>query len=166
LINSGSGWTEKTLHAFQDQQEGAGSTAGLIFDQSGNLYGATCCGGTANGGTAFELMPAGGSWTFTVLYAFPAAGGGAPGPAASLLLAQGNLYGTTAGWGDGDEPGTAFELTPSQGSWTQHVLHQFTYGNDGGNPYCNLIMDAAGNLYGTSSVLGANGGGGVFQITP
>ena len=169
LMNSGTGWTEKTLHAFQYPQDGGSPTAGVIFDQSGNLYGATCCGGTAGGGTAFELMPAGDNWTFSVLYAFPGIlGGGGPGPAANLLLAQGNLYGTTAGWIDGNEPGSAFKLTPSQGGWTEDVLHQFTLRNDGANPYSNLIMDAAGNLYGTASIGGAGGDGYgvVFQITP
>lgn len=148
--NPGSGWTEKTLHAFQYPQ-GGGSPAGVIFDQSGNLYGATCCGGTAGGGTArthacrrqLDIQCA-----LRLPPEFWAAEGQDPLPA--CCWTQGNLYGTTAGWFDRNEPGSAFKLTPSQGGWTEDVLHQFTLRNDGADPCRNLIMDAVGNLYGTA----------------
>ena len=62
--------------------------------------------------------------------------------------------------------GSAFKLTPSNGSWTYADLHDFTGGNDGEHPWSNLVFDAAGNLYGTTYEGGADQYGVVFQITP
>jgi len=101
LTPSGSGWTESVLYNFSYlTNNGASPAAGLIFGQSGNnLYGATSQGGQNNGGTAFELMPSGDTWTFSLLYGFSEAGC-CEGPAASLVMdTSGNLYGTT--WGGG-----------------------------------------------------------------
>src|SRR5580704_9597940 len=39
------------------------------------------------------------------------------------------------------------------------LLHSFSGGNDGAFPYAGLTADAAGNLYGTSQIAGANGFG-------
>src|ERR1019366_5953849 len=88
LSPAGSGWTQKTLHSFQlSQTDGANPYAGLIFDQSGNLYGATQYGGSGGGGTVFELSPSGGNWIFTTLYSFSGSGGGrAKGPVADLVM--------------------------------------------------------------------------------
>jgi uncharacterized repeat protein (TIGR03803 family) len=169
LTPSGPGWTEKSIYSFQAESDGAGPYAGVIFDQSGNLYGATISGGPENGGTVFELSPSGGqSWTFTLLYGFSALIGGAPGPASSLIMDRsGNLYGTTEGWIDGNEPGSAFELTRSGTGWVETVLHSFTFGNDGGGPECSLAFDASGNLYGTTFFGGGSDSSGViFEITP
>ena len=75
-----------------------------------------------------------------------------------ILDAAGNLYGTTQ-WGGsasscGVVCGVVFKLAPNpDGTWTEHVLHSFTGGTDGDNPN-GVILDAAGNLYGTT-----NGGG-------
>ena len=63
-----------------------------------------------------------------------------------------------------------FELTPNgSGGWTEKVLHNFGNGTDGADPAAGLIFDAAGNLYGTTSVaaLPATAGcGTVFELTP
>ena len=155
LSPSGSGWTEKTLHSFQTLQDGGSPYAGLIFDHSGNLYGATQYGGSGGGGTVFELTPSGGSWTYAVLYNFIGSGGGrAKGPVANLVMdTGGNLYGTTAG--DGTYRfGSVFKLTNGTGGWTYTSLHDFTDGLDGGSPRSNLVFDAAGNIYGTASTGG------------
>ena len=142
-------WTEKLLHSFNDT-DGALPRAGLIFDAAGNLYGTTNAGGTYDAGTVFKLAPTGdGSWTETVLHNF---GNGTDGalPAAGLIFdAAGNLYGTTeVGGFYGD--GTVFELTPNgSGGWTEQVLFSFNLA-DGWYPYAGLILDAAGNLYGTT----------------
>ncbi len=99
-------------------------------------------------------------------------------PLASLIFdASGNLYGTTNEGGTGVEHcntgtggcGTVFELTPKgEGSWTEKVLHSFTaVGKDGNYPVGNLIFDASGNLYGTTSAGGAHVFyGTVFELTP
>ena len=49
---------------------------------------------------------------------------------------------------------------------TDETLYSFTGGSDGGNPLSSLVMDAAGNLYGTTLVGGDHGAGVVFALTP
>jgi uncharacterized repeat protein (TIGR03803 family) len=166
LSPSGSGWTKRTLHSFQQQQDGGDPYAGVILDPAGNLYGATQYGGSGGGGTAFELSPSGGGWTYTVLYSFIGSGGGhAKGPVADLVMdAGGNLYGTTGG--DGIYRfGSVFKLTHGGGGWTYTSLHDFTGGSDGLLPRSNLVFDGSGNLYSTAYG-GVDGNGVVFQITP
>ena len=167
LSPSGSGWTEKVLYNFQNQADGAWPFAGLVFDRSGNLYGATTWGGTGNGGTVFELAPAGSGWNYQTLYAFTRQPGElAGGPVATPILdTGGNLYGAT--YGDGAYGlGSVFKLTPSGGSWTITTLYNFTGGSDGLLPRSNLVLDANGDLYGMAASGGANGRGVVFEITP
>jgi uncharacterized repeat protein (TIGR03803 family) len=146
---AGGGWTENVLYSFgANGTDGVEPYAGLIFDDAGNLYGTTFVGGTYNGGTVFELTPqAGGGWTEKVLHSF---GNGTDGfqPYAGLIFdGTGNLYGTTYGGA-----GAVFELTPQAGGgWTEKVLHRFnSNGTDGYLPLGGLILDAAGNLYGTT----------------
>lgn len=164
LSPSQSGWTETTLYDFYGTS-GVIPVAGLLLDGSGNVIGATQTGGpNANGGTVYELSPAGGSWNLTTLYNFT--GDGEPGPWGKLTMdAAGSLYGTTQGYPASGDWGTAFKLTLSDGAWTETVLHRFTGGSDGGYPLSNLIFDSKGNLYGTTN-LGGNGYGVVFEITP
>ncbi len=182
-------WTEKLLRSFGgDGKDGASPWAGVILDAAGNLYGTTNHGGTDRSGcifqqqgqgcgTVFQLTPgANGKWTETVLHSFSNNGKDGYEPQASLILdAAGNLYGTTV-WGGsaqgsecyGDGCGIVFQLTPGgKGKWTEKILHNFDPEKmDGYNPVYGLILDAAGNLYGTTEWGGANGGGAVFEVTP
>ncbi len=170
LSPAGNGWTEKVLYSFTGGSDGGSLLAGLIFDQAGNLYGATDNGGSGGGGTVFELTPSGGGWTYNLLYSF--SGGAQCGPRATLVMdGAGNLYGTT--YCDGaNQLGSVFKLTPSGPPWTYTSLHDFTGGSDGAKPISNVIFDAAGNLYGTDSVAGNQtncgtlGCGVVWQIVP
>ncbi len=164
----GGGWTETVLHNFNNNgRDGVNPQAGLIIDDAGNLYGTTYRGGIHNSGTAFELSPQqGGSWTETVLHSF---GHGSDGitPDANLTIdAAGNLYGTTYNGGIHGR-GIAFELTPREGGgWTETVLHSFGNGSDGANPYAGLIIDANGNLYGTTLAGGIHTAGTAFELSP
>jgi uncharacterized repeat protein (TIGR03803 family) len=140
---------------------------GVIFDTAGNLYGSTAAGGTGNGGTVFQLVPDAGSWSLNVLYNFTNPGRfDTFGPHASLTMdAAGNLYGTT--YADGaNQCGSVFKLTHSNGSWTYTSLHDFTCGSDGAHPEGAVVLDSAGNLYGTASAGGSQNKGVVFEITP
>ena len=103
-----------------------------MFDNAGNLVGATSGGGPNGGGTVYQLIPSGGSWTFGVVYGFTGTGH-LPGPYDSLMMdAAGNLYGTTTKDG-AHGAGSVFKLTPSGGGWTETDLYDFTGGSDGGN---------------------------------
>ena len=164
LTPSGSGWKESVLYSFQNGSDGEYPDAGLIFDPSGNLYGATDNGGQDGGGTVFKLSPSSGGWTFTLLYSFT--GDFDCGPYGTLVMdGAGSLYGTTLCDG-ANHAGSVFKLTPSGNSWTYTSLHDFTGGSDGENPYCNVVFDANGNLYGTASAGGLQGYGVVWEIAP
>jgi len=164
---------EKVLHSFNGK-DGNGP-AGLIFDGSGNLYGTTSVGGKYDYGTVFELSPkTGGGWTETVLHNFDYNHKDGTLPEPSLIFDRsGNLYGTTD-LGGKYEYGTAFELSPKAGGgWAETVLHSFNHnGKDGTYPYAGLIVDANGNLYGTtweggkSSPECKTGCGTVFELSP
>ena len=82
-----------------------------------------------------------------------------------LQDAAGNLYGTTFGEGTHGY-GSVFKLTPSNGNWIYTDLYDFTGGSDGAHPAGGVVMDAAGNLFGTTSAAGGPGKGTIFEITP
>jgi uncharacterized repeat protein (TIGR03803 family) len=160
-------WSETVLHAF-NWTDGAHPEANLIFDGAGNLYGTTVFGGADGKGTVFELSPTAGRWTETVLHNFSDTDGDEHPHAPLVFDSSGNLYGTTAG-----RPsfGTVFELSPAiDGSWTETILCDFAADVDGKengwNPYGGLVIDAAGNLYGTTSSGGGHRSGAVFELTP
>jgi uncharacterized repeat protein (TIGR03803 family) len=172
--------TETALYDFNFNNSGADGTdpiSSLIFDASGNLYGTTSSGGAYGFGTVFELTPqAGGGWTETVLHSFQYSDGASPGQNGGLTFdADGNLYGMANG-GGAYGYGTVFELKPGAAGWSAMVLHNFSYGGtDGAGPSGRLILDAKGNLYGTTTTGGTGpciseaslvGCGTVFELSP
>ena len=158
---------ETVLYNFCSQggcADGATPTAGLITDASGKLYGTTQSGGYDGGGTVFELTPnaAKTKWTEKVLHLFVGGADGAYPYAGLVMDASGKLYGTTQA-GGANKNGTVFELTPNAAKtkWTEKVLYSFcAEANcaDGSTGPANavLIMDASGNLYGTTLYGGEN----------
>ncbi|MHB8654648.1 MAG: choice-of-anchor tandem repeat GloVer-containing protein [Terriglobia bacterium] len=181
LVNSSGTYTEQILHKFTGSPDGVFPLAGLVMDSSGNLYGTTQVGGSiiTNGytfGTVFELVNSSGSYTEKVLYNFGATSNDGSQPFAGLVMdAAGNLYGTTK-YGGGSTTcinvgcGTVFELVNSSGSYTETILHVFgSTVADGAYPIGGLMMDAAGDLYGTtvggvSLSCYASGCGTVFEM--
>jgi uncharacterized repeat protein (TIGR03803 family) len=168
---AGGTWTEKVLYRFQGGADGAYPyDAGVIFDAAGNLYGTTYAGGTSGAGTVFELTrAAGGTWTEKVLYRFQGGADGAVPVGGLIFDATGNLYGTAcqggAGGCGGYGCGSVFELTPAAGgTWTENVLHSFSDTPDGAGPEGGLVLDSAGNLYGTTDGGGPSGFGTVFEF--
>jgi uncharacterized repeat protein (TIGR03803 family) len=105
--------------------------------------------------------------TFSVLYSFTGGTDGGGVSSSVVMDKQGNLYGTTTG-GGAYGYGTVFELSPnSDGTWTETVLHSFKSGDpDGQEPDANLVLDAAGNLYGTTPTGGKHNVGSAFELTP
>lgn len=152
---AGGGWTEKILFSF----DGTDGTAGWdrpIFDGAGNLYGTSGVGGVYGEGVLYKLAPhADGTWAETVLHNFGKGTDGTQPQGALIHDAESNLYGTTTyggtSWLDNGWNGIVFELSPkSGGGWTYTVLHNFTGGSDGANPFAGVTMDASGNLYGVT----------------
>jgi uncharacterized repeat protein (TIGR03803 family) len=126
-------------------------------------------GGTYANGTIFEETLAGGksgaTWTETVIYNFTGGKDGTNPPAGVTLDAQGNLYGTTSlGGARGD--GVVYKLSPHGSGWKLTVLHTFQGRSDGQNPVGGVVLDQAGNLYGTTFDGGVNGGGTVYELSP
>jgi len=168
LSPHGDTWTETVLHSFIGGVQGCFPFGGLTFDAHGNLIGTTGGGCLAGGASVFMLSPAGDQWTFSGLYPL----GQNADPEAELTFdSSGNLYGTTVQGGAYDY-GTVFRLSPSNGGWTYTDLHDFTNGSDGANPHSNVLIDANGNLFGTTNGGGLNGycpGGScgtIWEITP
>jgi uncharacterized repeat protein (TIGR03803 family) len=173
---------ESVLASFTNNAGGCEPSGNLILDSKGNLYGTNSGCGTDLFGVVFELTPnADGGWTEIVLHTFAGdgslQGGDGSGPAAGLVFdAKGNLYGTTRqGGGAANTCGTVFELSPnSDGTWTETILHSFdcsSTSTDGYTPLGDLVFDAKGNLYGTTSAGGggydpSNLGGTVFELSP
>ncbi len=160
--SGGSGWSENILLNFTGYN--GDYPDGLMIDSQGNLYGTASGEGPNGGGTVFELSPSNGGWAYSLVYAFGKTGGAFPGPV--MMDGNGNLYGTTGH----DNPllsgdGVVYKLTPSNGTWTETVLHYFE-GSDGQFPSGSVLIDANGNLYGTTSYGGAYDNGVVWEITP
>jgi uncharacterized repeat protein (TIGR03803 family) len=163
-------WVEKTVHSFPKHgAKGCEPNGTVVLDNAGNLYGTTSGGGEYNGGTVFELSPErNGLWKEKILHSFSATDPGGSYLAAGVIFdAEGNLYGTTE-VGAANNQGSVYELTPGAGGvWTEKVLHSFS--NDGADAYNasgSLTLDGTGNLYGTSSNGGTDGGGTVFELSP
>ena len=164
LTTSKSGWTEQILYDFQMADDGGTPYAGLVMDGSGNLYGGATSGGKRAGGTIFKLTPSSKGWKFHVVYAL--SGWVISGPFRNLFVdGAGNIYGTTHCDGV-NEAGTAFRLTPSGKGWAYHALHVFTGGKDGLYAFTNLVLDSAGDVFGTTNMGGTNGHGVLFKIKP
>lgn len=180
--------TETVLHSFTGPStgDGANPVSGLVMDSSGNIYGTTVNGGSSANCPASSTSPGGCGTVFkidtsgneTVFYSF--VGGitdGANPTYGNLIIDSGNnLYGVTLNGGSTNCPsgcGIVFKIN-SSGSET--ILHTFTNvfitsnGSlliDGGNPSGTLLMDSAGNLYGTTQVGGGSvGAGSLYKLDP
>lgn len=167
----------RVLHSFADDgHQPFLPRGGLIADGAGNLYGASEYGGeaiTANCvggcGTVFELT--GGE--AIVLHSFTGGSDGAVPLAGLAADATGNLYGATYAGGTGTCDGgcgIVFKVAPDG---TETVLHSFQSGSDGARSIAGLIVDEAGNVYGTSLYGGGTAGtycpegcGTVFKVAP
>ena len=185
LKHRGTGWVFNPIYNFAGGNDGEGPVARVIIGPNGSLYGTTYGGGDLNCsggfgcGTVFNLRPPAAVcrsvscyWSETVLYRFASGSDGANPLLGDLLFDQsGNVYGTTQNGGGigcgGTGCGTVFELSPASGSWTEKVLYGFTgESGDGANPFSGVILDAVGNLYGTTKFGGPVSNGTVFKLSP
>lgn len=151
--------TVQTVYSFGSiPNDGANPQGGLALDSAGNFYGITYDGGLNGAGTVFKLSPAG---VATVIHHFDNSANAPRQPQAGVVVdSAGNVYGTT-GLGGNNDTGTLFKLSAS-GVFS--VLHSFVSASDGDSPQAGLVVDRMGNLYGTTSGGGPNGGGTVFKF--
>lgn len=181
LIVTCSAWAapkEVILYNFSiGSGDGANPVGGLVADKAGNLYGTTGTGGPYTDcspfgqtcGVVFELSPAGNRWTETILYTFTGGSDGGEPLAGLVMDSSGNLYGTTAIGGNFGY-GTVFELSNSNGTWSENVLYSFQGGSDGAYPQSSVTLHG-GYIVGTTYAGGGNqcidapsGCGTIFQL--
>jgi len=164
-------WTEEILYRFNGI-EGADPSAGVVFDESGDLCGSAFGGGTDGHGTLFRVAPPSqGSkvWVESTLYNFD--GHSAGGPAASLIFdPTGNLYGTSSSATNTDARGTVFRIQRTD--QTFQIIHTFKTVPDGETPASPLLFATNGDLFGTTqaggtgTTCGVGGCGTVFEVEP
>jgi uncharacterized repeat protein (TIGR03803 family) len=172
-------WTETVLYSFGATNDGYLPYGGLTLDAKGNVYGTTQAGGSnpcigLGCGIVFQLVPGSTGWTENIIHQF---GGGSDGMYPNSKLAMdrnGNFYGSTAYGGgmgqcsagiDTTSCGTVYELSPTNGVWTEKILHRFTGGSGGSEPNSPLTFDGAGNLYGETAQTNSSNGS-LFRLTP
>jgi uncharacterized repeat protein (TIGR03803 family) len=149
------------LYSFTDGADGELPYSTPLLTRHGALYGTSLFGGGVgdDGGTVFELTPTGKEKS---LYQFSGQADG-DGPNSTLIRdAAGNLYGTTQGGGNA-YGGTIFEIAPDG---TETVLYTFQGTSDGQYPMGGVLMDASGDLYGTTNWGGTYSWGTIFKLTP
>ncbi len=158
-------WKDTVLHRFGNGQDGSQPIGGATVDATGNVYGTANLGGASGNGAVFEVTHTGGNWNETLLYSFTG-GADAVNPVAGVTLdALGNLYGTSS-FGGANGVGAVYTLVHSQEGWRESVIYSFQGASDGQNPVGGVILDQAGNLYGTTFDGGDNGGGTVYELSP
>ena len=156
---------EIQIHQFGKGMDGAQPIGGVVLDAAGNFYGTTSLGGAYGNGTVYEEKRSGHTWNESVIYSFTGGNDGTNPPSTVTVDALGNLYGTTS-LGGADGYGVVYKLSPHGSSWEQSVLYTFQGLNDGQFPVGGVILDRAGNLYGTTFNGGVNGGGTVYELSP
>ncbi|HVI09245.1 MAG TPA: choice-of-anchor tandem repeat GloVer-containing protein [Candidatus Binatia bacterium] len=169
LSPSANGWTHTVLYSFHGGRDGSEPYKGVTLDAQGNLYGTTVAGGSGacdgGCGVVYKISNEGGLWVETVIHSFTGGLDGS-GPGTGVTFdPRGNLYGMTP-TGGAFGLGTIYELQPQTGGWKFRLIHAFTGGDDGASASAGrLTLDGKGNLYGVTTVGGANGDGVVFEVT-
>jgi uncharacterized repeat protein (TIGR03803 family) len=147
---------ETVLYSFKGGVDGKLPTEKLTLDSEGNLYGTTSSGGAHNRGIVFKITPDGSE---TVLFSF----GHGKKPSSQLIFdSKGNLYGTT-GLAGAHHSGMVFRLSPSG---KLKVLHNFAAAPTDGSQPTGLLMDQAGNFYGSTSWGGVSNCGAIYKLSP
>ncbi len=183
LTKHGSSFLYSSLYKFQAVPDG-NFPEGLVIGPDSTLFGTTNGGGIVNNqqclnyvngcGIVFRLQPPATfcatplcPWNETVLHSFTGMSndGGNPANGDLIFDSAGNIYGTTIMGGSTDW-GTAYELTPSQGGWTENIFYNFDPSPQGlASPGSGLIRDQAGNFYGTTGYnVDGNPSGAVYQL--
>ncbi|WP_353228619.1 choice-of-anchor tandem repeat GloVer-containing protein [Novosphingobium sp.] len=153
--------TPITLATF-NTTNGAYLFAGLTINAAGTLIGVTQNGGPSGLGQVFALFKGTSGYGAPIpIASFTGANGSAP-HGTLVADAAGNLFGTT-NTGGANGLGTVFEIFKGTSYSAPVTLATFN-GTNGSNSLDGLVIDAAGNLFGTTNNGGANGLGTVFEL--
>ena len=155
-----------TLYSFTNGNDGLAPQGGVVLDAFGNIY-STAGGGADNNGTFWEISNTGG---FGLLYTFAGVHKGQAALSNLMLDTAGNFYGATYSSGRFSD-GSVIEISPPVAghhgtAWRVKSLHGFKNTPDGENAVGSPLMDASGNLYGTTQYGGASGNGALYKIIP
>ena len=158
--NSGGGWTETVLYSFKGgTTDGANPEGALLVGPKGQVVGATVSGGANNYGVVFALIPSGTTYVERILHVFSRFDA----PTGGLIVDKSlNLYGLATG--GTHNFGEVYELQRTTTGHKFVVLYSFLSGTDGADPFGELILDRAGNLYGTTASGGTCVCGDVFEL--
>jgi uncharacterized repeat protein (TIGR03803 family) len=150
-----------TVLASFNGENGINPGVTLTQDAAGNFYGTTEVGGAYDSGTVFEVVK--GTNTITSLASFNYIPNRTPLPSAVNVDPQGNIFGVTSS-GGANGFGMVYEVV--KGSGVISSLASFTgFGTSQNGAFPNgMVMDANGNLFGTTQYGGANGGGTLFEV--
>jgi len=171
----GSSWVLTPLYDFAGGSDYGNPAVGVTLGPDGALYSVISSNSTCDFltcGKVYVLRPPPSTcraalcpWTETVLHQFTGAPDGSYPASPVVFDTAGNLYGTTVFGGNGGGyygQGTAYELTPSNGGWTENIIYNFT--DEEPLPSGPLALDPAGNLYGT--VCDGSCYGAVWELVP
>jgi uncharacterized repeat protein (TIGR03803 family) len=152
----------KVRHAFDPSAgDGAGPLQGLVINSAGALFGAAAGGAIATNGSVFQVNKDG---VYTTRYRFLSAGDGHCPFSSVAVDTKGNVYGTVVGNGFGGDPnGAVWKLSTKNVLTPIHVFGDGANGlPDGEYPDQAPVIDAAGNVYGTSITLNGSEYAGVI----
>lgn len=173
------GWTAQVLYNFCSSPscgDGSQPAAPLLVDSSSSLFGTTVEGGDSNEGTVFEISPDRNGWAETVLHSFCAfecqegsvPGGGLTMDPSGALLGFANAGGLNCIDRDHGFCGLFYSLVPNGTASTYSVLYTFGQGgrdDDGANPFGAPVLDAKGDIFGTTAFGGSGRGGVLFRLS-
>jgi uncharacterized repeat protein (TIGR03803 family) len=178
LAQRNGAWILSTLYNFTGGGDGEEPQNGVVFGHDGSLYGTTLYGGSAGDGTIFKLQPSPTichsilcPWDETVVHSFAGGTDGAEPSSGVSFDAAGNFYGTTQMGGAGMYCGQAgcgvvYKFAPaSGGGWNESIVYAFNGGADGEYPAQGVVMNAAGDFFGTCNT-DCPIHGSVYELTP
>ena len=177
LSQKNGAWVLSTLYNFMGGTDGNQPQNGVIFGTDGSLYGTTLYGGTAGDGIVFKLQPSPTfcrsilcPWQETIVHSFAGGSDGSSPSSAVSFDSAGNFYGTTQAGGAGQfcgqsGCGVVYKFAPSNGGWNESIVYAFNGGIDGEQPTGGVVMNAAGDFFGTCND-NCPIHGSVYQLAP
>jgi uncharacterized repeat protein (TIGR03803 family) len=168
LTPSKSGYVETTLHSFAGGADGGGPN-GVTQDKTGIIYGTTNYDGGGAGcgnqgcGTLYALVPGNGTYTENIVHVFEGGSDGAsPISIPTVDGTSGDITGTTS-YGGGSNCGVVYRFTPSNGGYSESILHDFG-GSGGCGPWGPVLVESDRSIFGTTINGGTGDNGTVFML--